>query len=68
MSVNAVLQGGHWCPECMRKSWAYPKIAKKNAFYAQVWNPQHSADEDYEIPMRYSAYDVMEELKKKLEL
>ena len=66
MSVNAVLQGGHWCPECMRKSWAYPKIAKKNSFYAQVWNPQHSADEDYEIPMLYSAYDVMEELKKKL--
>ncbi|MDY4195533.1 MAG: FAD-dependent oxidoreductase [Bariatricus sp.] len=68
MSVNAVLHGGHWCPECLKNSWAYPKMAKENPFYAQVWNPQHSPDEDYEIPMRYSAYEIMEELKKKLEL
>ena len=68
MSVNAVLQGGHWCPECMKKSWAYPKMAKENPFYAQVWNPQHSADEDYEIPMKFSAFDISNELKKRLDL
>lgn len=68
MSVNAVLQGGHWCPECMKNSWAYPKIARENPFYAQVWNSQHSPDETYEIPMRYSAFEIAEELKKKLEL
>ena len=68
MSVNAVLHGGHWCPECMKNSWAYLKMAKENPFYAQVWNPQHSPDEDYEIPMQYSAYEIMEELKKKLGL
>ncbi|MCI9443012.1 MAG: FAD-dependent oxidoreductase [Ruminococcus sp.] len=68
LSVNAVLHGGHWCPECMKRSWAYPKIARKNPFYAQVWDPQHSPDETYEIPMRFSAYEIKEELEKKLEL
>lgn len=33
-----------------------------------VWNPQHSPEEDYEIPMQFSAYDIEEELKKKLDL
>lgn len=68
MSVNAVLHGGHWCPECLKKSWAYPKIARKNPFYAQVWDSQHSPEETYEIPMEYSAYEIAEELKKKLGL
>lgn len=68
MSVNAVLHGGHWCPECMKNSWAYPKMARQNPFYAQVWDTQHSPEEDYEIPMRYSAYEIMEELKEKLGL
>lgn len=68
MSVNAVLHGGHWCPECMKKTWAYPKIARKNPFYAQVWDPQHSPDENYEIPMQYSAYAITKELKENLGL
>lgn len=68
MSANAVLHGGHWCPECLRKSWAYPKIARKNPFYAQVWDPQHSPEENYEIPMKYSAYEITKELKEKLGL
>ena len=68
MSVNAVLHGGHWCPECMKNSWAYPKIARKNPFYAQVWDTQHSPEETYEIPMQYSAYEITKELKKKLGL
>ena len=68
MSVNAVLHGGHWCPECLRKSWNYPAIARKNPFYAQVWDTQHSKDETYEIPILYSAFDIMNELKEKLGL
>ena len=68
MSVNAVLHGGHWCPECMKNSWAYPKMARQNPFYAQVWDSQHSPEEDYEIPMEYSAYEIAEELKEKLGL
>ena len=68
MSANAALHGGHWCPECMKNSWAYPKMAKENPFYAQVWNPQHSPEEDYEIPMQFSAYDIKKELEEKLGL
>ena len=54
------------CPECLKNSWAYPKMARENPFYAQVWDPQHSPDETYEIPMKYSAFEIMQELKKKL--
>ncbi|MBU3875048.1 FAD-dependent oxidoreductase [Faecalicatena sp. AGMB00832] len=68
MSVNAALQGGHWCPKCLAHEWKYGKIAKKNPFYAQVWTPIHGENDDYSIPMEYSAYDVMEELKEKLSL
>ena len=68
MSTNAVLHGGHWCPECLRKSWNYPAIARKNPFYAQVWDSQHDPEETYEIPIQYSAYDIAEELKEKLGL
>ncbi len=50
-----------------KNSWAYPRIAKKNPFYAQVWNPQHSPEEEYEIPMKFSAYEIEEEIKEKLD-
>lgn len=68
LSVNAVLQGGHWAPGDLRYSWAYGQIAKKNPFYAQVWTPIHEPGDDYVIPMAYSAYDIREELIKKLGL
>ena len=44
-SPRLILEGGHWCPECERKSWNYHEIAKKNPFFAQVWYPLHSKDE-----------------------
>ena len=44
-SPRLVLEGGHWCPECERKSWNYHEIAKVNPFFAQVWNPLHDIDE-----------------------
>lgn len=68
MSVNAVLQGGHWCPECLAHEWHYGDIAKKNPFYAQVWTPLHGDNDDYVIPMEHSGYDVAYELRKKLGL
>lgn len=43
-------------------------MARQNPFYAQVWDTQHRPEEDYEIPMQYSAYEIMDELKKKLGL
>lgn len=68
MSVNAVLQGGHWCPECLSHEWKYGQVAKVNPFYAQVWFPIHGEGDDYVIPMEYSGYDIANELKEKLGL
>ena len=44
-SPTLVLLGGHWCPECMPLPWNYDEEAKRNPFFAQVWNPLHDADE-----------------------
>lgn len=35
-SPRLVLTAGHWCPECVRDSAAYPAQAERNAFLAQV--------------------------------
>ena len=67
-SVNSVLHGGHWCPQCLKEAWKYPTIARKNPYFAQVWDAQHSREETYEIPILYSAYDITRELKEKLGL
>ena len=40
-----VLEGGHWCPECLPSPWNYDEIAKGNPFFAQVWKPLHGEDE-----------------------
>lgn len=44
-SPRLVLEGGHWCPDCERKSWNYHEIAKVSPFFAQVWYPIHSKEE-----------------------
>ena len=44
-SPALVLQGGHWCPECLPPSWNYDEIAAGNPFFAQVWHPLHGKDE-----------------------
>jgi nucleoside-diphosphate-sugar epimerase len=47
MTPNAVLKGGHWCPECEPSSrgWAYDEEARNNPFFAQVWYPNHAVTE-----------------------
>ena len=49
-SPRLVLEGGHWCPECERKSWNYGKRAQVDPFFAQVWTPLHESDELREYP------------------
>ncbi len=44
-SPRLILEGGHWCPECERKSWNYGARAKVDPFFAQVWEPLHDANE-----------------------
>lgn len=43
-SPKLVLEGGHWCEECERKSWNYGERAKKDPFFAQVWEPLHQGE------------------------
>jgi hypothetical protein len=44
-SPALILQGGHWCPECLPSPWNYNEIAKGNPFFAQVWYPLHDKNE-----------------------
>ena len=46
MSPNLILKGGHWCPEELPWPWDYDTEAKINPFFAQVWYPLHSKDEN----------------------
>ena len=57
-SPSLVLEGGHWCDECERKSWNYGSRAKVDPFFAQVWNPLHGPDELREYPKEVSELDV----------
>jgi nucleoside-diphosphate-sugar epimerase len=56
-SPRLILLGGHWCPECFpwpysdtkdqpARPWEWDKEAKRNPFFAQLWNPLHDAAED----------------------
>ena len=57
-SPRLVLEGGHWCPECERRSWNYGARAKVDPFFAQVWNPLHSPDDTREYPKEVTELDV----------
>ena len=57
-SPRLVLEGGHWCPECERKSWNYGRRAKVDPFFAQVWDPLHEEDELREYPKAVTELDA----------
>ena len=57
-SPRLVLEGGHWCPECERRSWNYGNRAKVDPFFAQVWDPLHEPDELREYPKEVTELDV----------
>ena len=57
-SPRLVLEGGHWCDECERKSWNYGQRAKIDPFFAQVWTPLHGADELREYPKEVSENNI----------
>jgi len=50
-SPTLVLLAGHWCPDCLPMPWREDEIARRNPFFAQVWNADHSADENRVYPM-----------------
>ena len=57
-SPRLVLEGGHWCPECERRSWNYGRRAQVDPFFAQVWDPLHGPDELREYPKTVTELDV----------
>ena len=57
-SPRLVLEGGHWCPECERRSWNYGKRARVDPFFAQVWKPLHADDELREYPKEVTELNV----------
>ena len=57
-SPRLVLEGGHWCPECERKSWNYGERAKKDKFFAQVWSPLHESNEMREYKKKVSDLEL----------
>lgn len=38
-SLNLILMGGHWCPECISNPTAYPALALHSRFFHQVFAP-----------------------------
>lgn len=57
-SPRLVLEGGHWCPACEKKSWNYGERAKRDPFFAQAWTPLHGEDELREYPKLVSEEEV----------
>lgn len=57
-SPRLVLEGGHWCPECERRSWNYGERAKRDPFFAQVWKPLHADGEMREYPKAVTELEV----------
>jgi nucleoside-diphosphate-sugar epimerase len=58
-SLRLVLEGGHWCPVCERKSWNYYERAKVDPFFAQVWYPSHNKNEkEWKYPKTISELDI----------
>lgn len=53
-----VLEGGHWCDECERKSWNYGRRAKVDPFFAQAWKPLHEDDELREYPKEVNELNI----------
>ncbi|MDY5731367.1 MAG: NAD(P)-dependent oxidoreductase [Eubacteriales bacterium] len=45
-SPQLILEAGHFCPHCQKEQWEPSRIAKNNPFFAQVWWPLHSKEEE----------------------
>jgi len=52
-SPKLMLEGGHFCPQCELESWNYKERAKREPFFAQVWNPIQSKADGREYMKSY---------------
>lgn len=60
-SPKLVLEGGHFCPQCERESWNYKERAKREPFFAQVWNPIQGKEDGREYKKIVSELDVLQD-------
>lgn len=59
-SPRLVLEGGHWCDRCERESWNYYERARRDPFFAQIWDPLHDPGETaWRYPKEVSELDVV---------
>jgi hypothetical protein len=59
-SPKLVLEGGHFCPQCERETWNYKERAKREPFFAQVWNPIQGKDDGREYTKIVSELDIFD--------
>ncbi|WP_340003320.1 NAD(P)-dependent oxidoreductase [Paenibacillus sp. FSL K6-0276] len=52
-SPKLMLEGGHFCPQCELESWNYKERAKREPFFAQVWNPIQDKSDGREYKKSY---------------
>ena len=41
-SPKLILEGGHWCPDCLSPNGNYQDLAAHSPFFAQVYNESHT--------------------------
>lgn len=56
-SVKLVLEGGHWCPDCLPPAWDYDDLSEHSRFFAQVWEPQHKGEHNYYGPEIFDGWE-----------
>ncbi len=60
-SPYTVAKAGHWCPECVKDYvWDFDRLAKRNAFFAQVWYDSHDRNENKRYSFDENFNAVME--------
>ena len=52
-----ILEGGHWCPECLPPAWDYDDLAEHSKFFAQVWAPHHKGEHNYYGPEIFDGWE-----------
>ncbi len=56
-SPKLILQGGHWCPDCIPPAWDYDELAEHSKFFAQIWKPGHEGEHNTYGPEIFDGWE-----------
>ena len=56
-SPKLVLEGGHWCPECLPPAWDYDDLSEHSPFFAQVWALHHQGEHNIYGPEIFDGWE-----------